>query len=158
MDKDNFQGKYYDYLIEEYKLFVEMTDRVSQRRANTNQFYTSILSGLLAIAAFVVDKNDLKGYISIVFALIGLLGIILCIIWRLNIKSYRQLNSAKFKIIHEMESKLPFACYENEWQLLGKGIEGKKYKQLTIIENYVPFIVLIPYFLLFIFSLYLFFH
>lgn len=33
-----------DLLIEQYKLYVEMADRISARRAETNKFYISLLT------------------------------------------------------------------------------------------------------------------
>jgi hypothetical protein len=52
-----------------------------------------------------------------------------------------------------MEQHLPFPCYDKEWEILGEGKEGKKYLQLTRVEQYVPFILAIPYLLLLIYSL-----
>ncbi len=84
---------------------------------------------------------------------VAILGLILCLIWFINIRSYKQLNAGKFKIIGEMEEQLPFSCYKKEWEILGKGKESKKYLQLTRVEQYVPFILAIPYLLLLVYSL-----
>lgn len=42
-----------------------------------------------------------------------------------------QLNSAKFKTLHEVEKKLEFQFYIEEWKHLGGGKDAKKYYQLT---------------------------
>jgi hypothetical protein len=58
--------------------------------------------------------------------------------WRL-IKSFRQLNAAKYKIIVEYETRLPSSPYWSaEWRALGKGEDPKLYKPITDIENWVP--------------------
>ena len=75
-------------------------------------------------------------------------------LWYVNIRSYRQLNSSKFQVIHEMEQHLPFPAYEREWEILGKGKESEKYLKLTRIEQCVPFALTIPYLLLLAYSLY----
>ena len=71
----------------------------------------------------------------------------------MNIRSYRQLNSGKFQVIHELEKKLPFACYDREWSLLGGGQDGQTYLQLSRVEQYLPFFLAIPYVLLLIYLL-----
>ena len=140
-------------LLEEYKLYVEMADRISSRRAQTNKFYISILSGILAFISITLEKEFLSGYQNLTILAISLLGIGFNVLWYINIQSYRQLNSGKFKVIHEMEQQLPFPCYDREWSLLGEGKDSKKYYQLTRVEKYVPYFLAIPYLLLFVYSL-----
>jgi hypothetical protein len=52
-----------------------------------------------------------------------------------------------------LEQYLPFDCYEREWQILGAGEECEKYLQLTRVEHFVPFVLAVPYLLLFVYSL-----
>lgn len=145
-----------EILLEQYKLYVEMADRISARRGQTNNFYISILSGILALLSITLDNQLLVPYQTPVIFSISLLGISLNILWNINIRSYRQLNSGKFEVIHEMEKQLPFACFDREWELLGRGKVGKKYLQLTVIEKYVPFFLCIPYLFLLTYSIVIF--
>ena len=123
VDKNKYGEKFNEYLLEQYKLYVEMADRISERRMQTNKFYISLLSGLLALLSILVSVGKLNQ--TLIFVIVSLLGIALCILWHINIRSYRQLNSGKFKVIHEMEQDLPFPCYDKEWEILGEG-EKKK--------------------------------
>lgn len=141
-------------LVEQYKLYVEMADRISARRADTNKFFISLLTALLVILSIVVEKNILSNIQGFVFIAIAIIGVALCFVWIVNIRSYSQLNTGKFKVIHDMEKQLPYPCYDREWEILGKGADRRKYFQLTRIEQYVPLLLAIPYLLLFIFSLY----
>jgi hypothetical protein len=143
------------HLLEQYKLYVEMADRVSTRRAQTNRFYISLLSGLLALLSIVGGRNRFSDFQTIAFMAVAILGLALCVLWNVNIRSYRQLNSGKFKVIHEMEQHLPFPCYDKEWEILGEGKESKAYLQLTHVEQYVPFVLAVPYLLLLIYSLFM---
>ena len=143
------------HLLEQYKLYVEMADRVSTRRAQTNRFYISLLSGLLALLSIVGGRNRFSDFQTIAFMAVAILGLALCVLWNVNIRSYRQLNSGKFKVIHEMEQHLPFPCYDKEWEILGEGKESKAYLQLTRVEQYVPFVLAVPYLLLLIYSLFM---
>jgi hypothetical protein len=144
---------FHEYLLEQYKLYVEMADRISNRRAQTNRFYISLLSGLLALLSIIVGRNIFSDFQTIMFSVISVLGLTLCALWNINIRSYRQLNSGKFKVVHEMEQHLPFPCYSREWEILGEGEKSKKYLQLTRVEQYVPFLLSIPYMLLLVYSL-----
>ena len=155
MRKEEYGEQFKEHLLEQYKLYVEMADRVSDRRERTNRFYISLLSVLLALLSIVFGRNILDEFQTVVFLTIGVLGLGLCVLWNINIRSYRQLNSGKFKVIHEMEQNLPFSCYDREWKILGEGKEAKTYLQLTRVEQYVPVILAVPYLLLFIYSLWM---
>ena len=141
-------------LLEQYKLYVEMADRVSIRRGQTNRFYISLLSGLLTLVLLTQEKGLFSQHQSILLVAVALLGVALCALWNINIRSYRQLNTAKFKIIHEFEQQLPLAMYDREWDVLGKGEDSKKYLQLTRVEQMVPFLFAIPYVLLLIVAIF----
>jgi len=154
MSKEDYGEKFQDHLLEQYKLYVEMADRISIRRAQANKFFISLLSGLLAVLSIAINKSILTEMHNALFLAISLLGLILGTLWYVTINSYRQLNSEKFKVIHEIEQHLPFPCYEREWEILGKGKERKKYLQLTRVEQFIPFVLAFPYFLLFIYSLF----
>ena len=152
IDKNKYGEKFNEHLLEQYKLYVEMADRISERRMQTNKFYISLLSGLLALLSILVSVGKFINQ-ALIFVIVSLLGIALCILWHINIRSYRQLNSGKFKVIHEIEQYLPFPCYDKEWELLGEGKETSKYLQLTRVEKYIPLILAIPYIFLFLYSL-----
>jgi hypothetical protein len=115
MKKEEYGEKFHEHLLEQYKLYVEMADRISNRRGQTNRFYISLLSGLLALLSIVVGSHIFSDFQSVVFIVVAILGLALCILWNINIRSHRQLNSGKFKVIHEMEQHLPFPCYDKEW-------------------------------------------
>lgn len=147
---ENFQI----HLLEQYKLYVEMMDRVSARRGQANTFYISLLSGLLALLSLVIDKKLFSGNQAIVLLATAILGLALCYVWYANINSYKQLSSLKFKVINEIETYLPFPCYLREWEILKEENKIWQYKRLTKVEKYVPFILAIPYFCLLAYSIY----
>jgi hypothetical protein len=39
--------------------------------------------------------------------------------WYRLVRSYKDLNSAKFKVIHEIEKSLPISPYDAEWEAVG---------------------------------------
>ena len=134
--KENYGAEYQNHLFEQYKLYVEMADRVSARRMLANSFFVAA-NTTFAIAFTVLLRTDmLKTELLIVAPVAALL--ILCYVWYRVMKSYRQLNSGKFKIVHELEQMLPVAPYDAEWVVLGKGNDRKRYKPLTDVEKWVP--------------------
>ena len=140
-------------ILELYKLYVEMADRVSARRLQMNKFYMSLLSGLVVILSFFLNKDyqtNIAPYHAAIIIAIGLLGCSICLIWNLNIFSSKQLNSKKFEVIHEMERELPYPLFAREWKLLGEGKDNKRYLQYTKLERYVPIILSIPYLIMLI--------
>lgn len=133
--------------LEQYKIYVEMTDRVSTRRGQTNAFYTSLLTGLLAAISLIVEKGSsgntqsrLAGLHGFLALLVAILGLFLSLVWYLNIRSYKQLNSLKFQVIHEIEAYLPFKLYSREWEIL-KADRANKYLRQTNVEQYIPFAI-----------------
>jgi len=150
---ERYGNEFKTHILEQYKLYVEMADRVSSRRAQMASFYTSILSALLALLSITSNKDLFQGSQSFILLTLAILGLCLCLAWTANINSYKQLNSLKFKVIHEMEAYLPFPCYDREWEILKEDENRGRYLRLTAVEKYIPIIIAVPYLCLFIYSL-----
>jgi hypothetical protein len=151
--KNLAKEKYVELLLAQYQSYVEMADRISARRVDASKFYSSLLTGLLAVIPFILGQNISPMVQKVTFLSMGVLGIMLCVIWVLNLNSYKQLNSLKFIVIHEIEEKLPFACYKREWEVLEQKSDSKGYLRLSKIEKFVPFLFIIPYIILVIYTL-----
>ena len=140
MTPEEYGEKHSDHLLEQYKLYVEMTDRVSQRRERSNQFFITLLAGpaiLAVLARFWLDgENASESFLPAVLLASGLLGMALSLTWFVSIRSYRRLNNARFKVIGEMEKRLPFGPYSYEWELL-----SPRFLLLSVIEQFLPGIV-----------------
>ena len=63
---------------------------------------------------------------------------ILAASWYVIGRSYRQLNSGKFKALHDLEKKLSYPFYTREWELLGEGKSVSRYWKLTVVESVLP--------------------
>ena len=138
--KENYGGNYFDHLLEQYKITVQMADNISERRSKTNTFFLSVNSFLLTALGIStkIDFNIDVGLWWLYVASAG--GITFALTWFVLIRSYKKLNSGKFEVIHELEKKLPAAPYLKEWDIIrGEGVK-KKYQKLTNIESIVPFI------------------
>jgi hypothetical protein len=76
---------------------------------------------------------------------IPLTGILVSFVWLRAVQSYKDLNTAKFKVIHELESHLPAALFKYEWHVCGWGDDPKKYRPLTYSEQWVPVLFMVFY-------------
>ncbi|AMW35721.1 hypothetical protein AY555_10085 (plasmid) [Haematospirillum jordaniae] len=123
---------------EQYKLYVEMADKISDRRVHANKFYVALNSSLIAFYGFATAKNSIVQNDSWLY-LVLIAGILICFLWIETVKSYKNINTVKFKVIHEIEEHLPLALYKYEWELAKQG-DGSKYRPTSHIEMIVPWV------------------
>jgi hypothetical protein len=133
--------------FELYQLAVEMADRISARRGTANSFFLTVNTGVLA----VIGAATVRWYLAAA-------GIVLCVAWWALLKSYRDLNRAKFEVILAMEEQLPARVYGDEWQRLKKTPVSRtrrpalawawfaQYRELGYIERIVPWVFVLIYF------------
>ncbi|MCL4301555.1 MAG: hypothetical protein KJ077_37995 [Anaerolineae bacterium] len=126
-------------LFEQYKLFVEMQDKVSERRHSANTFFLTVNTALVtAIVGFIsITPQPNVQYGWIILAAIA--GVVFSFTWWRLIQSYKQLNSGKFKIIHLLETRLPAKLFDAEWDALGHG-DGTVYRPFNQEEKRVPIV------------------
>lgn len=127
--------------FELYKLATEMADRISARRGIANSFFLAVNTGLVAL----IGSQTLRWYVAAA-------GIVFSITWWGLLKSYRDLNSAKYAVILEMENQLPVRVYGDEWDRLKKEpirlalrretVKSwlSQYRELGRIERIVPWV------------------
>ena len=70
--------------------------------------------------------------------------------WYRLVRSYRDLNSAKFTVIHEIEKKLPISPYDAEWEAVGRGSNSRLYLPFTHVEIFIPWVFLVLHFVVFL--------
>lgn len=118
-------------LLEQYKLAVEMADRISQRRQQANTFFVSVVS-LLTVA----NSSQLFAESSWTWAVAITVALVCWLWWRL-LGTYRALNSAKFKVILDIEEALPVAVFAQEQEHY-KSSKRHRYAPLSRTEQLVP--------------------
>jgi len=133
---------YHSHLIEQYKLYVEMADRISMRRQAANAFFVSINTALLALSGYVKVAPD-AGQLAPVSPVVPFAGALLCILWASLIMSYRNLNTIKFEVIHGLERRLPARLYAHEWDLAEHGKNSDRYLPVTHVEVWVPWVFMV---------------
>jgi len=121
-NEKDYGSDYKEHLFEQYKLYVESISLIGL--SFQIKFFENI-AGVKSVLAF--------------------LGIVICIVFWFLIRSYKQLNTGKFAVIHEIEKQLPLALYKYEWEVLGKGEDNKKYYPFSHIELIIPWVFGIIY-------------
>jgi hypothetical protein len=139
-------------IFESYKLAVEMADRVSARRASANTFFFSIQAGLaVALGAFAVNTGTPQSpepdRFVLVLAALG--GAVIAASWWMLLRSYRDLNKAKFAVINKIEQDhLAICLFTDEWEELKKDPVKKwrpRYAEQGAVERIVPVVFLLLY-------------
>jgi hypothetical protein len=138
--KDHYQAA----ILEQYKLCVEMADRVSARRALANTFFLT-LQGVVFTLIGVFWKDKPSGSPALLLLPV-VLALGMCAAWFWLVRSYRQLNSGKFAVIATLERRLPaFAYSDGEWTALGEGEDKSVYWPLTHLEQWLPTLFALSY-------------
>ncbi|TWT59730.1 RipA family octameric membrane protein [Rubinisphaera italica] len=131
-------------LLEQYKLYVEMADRVSTRRHSMHLAFITLHTLVLAAIGQLL-QSDTEVRAGLILPLL-LVGIGLCVLWVLLTLSYRRLNEAKYKVVGLLEKELPAQPYSVlEWTMLGKGGDSGRYMTLTQIESFIPVFFIVIY-------------
>lgn len=135
-NQETYGNEFNNHILEQWKTSVEMANAISERRTSTNNFFITLNSIIFAVISFQFSKKSIC---------LSCMGIIICYLWTISLENYKKLNETKFKIINELEKKLPANVFDYEWELIGKGNDHKKYKKFSNLEKAIPYIFGILY-------------
>ncbi len=129
-----------NHILEQYKIYVEMADRVSARRNLANVFFLSLHTTILGAVGFAFQKIELIEPAWLIWLPLGGV-IVMCYVWWFLLQSYRQLNTAKYQVVGDLEKRLPASPYwVAEWKKLGEGNDPSLYVPLTNLEKFIPLV------------------
>ncbi len=145
--KDIYGERFQEHLLEQYKLYVDSAQRVSEKRISTGNYLLTVSSSLMTVFGIASTQRVGGGWLII----IPIAGLLVSLTWYSLIRSYKNLNTAKFKAIHEIENYLPVALFRYEWHSCELG-QGKTYKPITHLERWIPLIFAGVYLVLSVYS------
>lgn len=120
--------------IEQYKIMVSSTEKVTDSRSKVNSLFFTITSTILSIS-FIVIKNYEFKLVSIGATIVlTLLALTTTFFWEKLVSSYGKLNTGKFKLVDKLEKELRTNMFEEEWKILTNDI---KYQSNTKTETEV---------------------
>jgi hypothetical protein len=131
-------------VLEQYKLYVEMADRVASRRSLANTFFLTLNTLVFTgIGVLWQDPPQASAWLGL-FPLVVL--VLQCAVWFWTIRSYRQLSAAKWAVVGAVERRLPMSpWWRAEWKALGEGKDPARYWPLTRVEQWVPWLFALAY-------------
>lgn len=142
---------YREHLFEQYKLYIQMADKIGERRLVANRFFltlNTVLITFLGIVAGTSVGSDQTASINPPLPwvlVVSAAGLVLCFSWYRLVRSYRGLSKAKFMVIRAMEKNLPAAPYRTEREAVGRGQDPKRYLPFTRIETRIPQVLMVLY-------------
>lgn len=94
--------------FDEYRLFIEDTARLSDRRQTVTNAYITVNGAIVALITFVFRDAGVKDWRAVVALLpLILAGLIVCYFWHALLYSYKELLRFRFKQLEKMEEELP---------------------------------------------------
>ena len=148
---DNYKDPivYQNHLFEQYKLYLDSALKISSQRQSANSFFLTINTTIIAFISYIHFGTSISlGY----YWIVAVAGIALSYMWYRLIRSYKDLNTAKFLVIHEIEKKLPLSPFDAEWEAVGRGNKPNLYLPFTNIEIKIPWVFIFLHVVTFIHS------
>jgi hypothetical protein len=134
--EEEYGERYRDHCLAMYHGIVDSAEKISDRRHSANSFFLTVNTALLGITGYLQSAH-----VDFLW-LVALAGVVLCYTWYRLIASYRSLNTAKFRVIHEIEQQLPFAPFDAEWEQLQRGKVPAVHVPFSQVEKVVPLVFL----------------
>lgn len=117
---------------------VEMANGVSQRRDTMNNLFVTLNIAVIAAVSWMWD-------VKTVFLCVT--GLVICVVWLLYINNFKRLNTAKFRVIYDLEERLGVTPFKDEWDILKK---TKRYLEGTKLERILPIAFALGYAVVFV--------
>jgi hypothetical protein len=141
--KESYGDTFKADLFAQYRAYVDSAEKISERRVSANNYLLTVNAFLVTLFGLVAT-NRFNSFWTI---LVPVAGLLVSLTWHRIITSYRDLNTVKFKVIHELEAHMPAALYGYEWHKAEQG-RGRAYRPLSHLERWVPIIFMLLYVLL----------
>jgi hypothetical protein len=121
--------------FEEFKLYYESAEKVTDRRLETNRWnYTVCVAILIAVAVITKWTFATTGLVWVGLSAVTVLcamAILFCVLWVGQIRAFKNLNNAKFEVLNQMAPNLEFdpdkpgalvsfRPFEKEWTKLSE--------------------------------------
>jgi len=128
-------------LLDNYKLAVEMADRVSARRGTTNAFFIILQCLLVATVALLGTATAAVGAAAKT-SITGLcvVGMIASVAWFFQLQGYLAISDAKAQVILNLEKRTSAKIFRPEWKRLRvvRFAWLPKFTELSLLEQLVP--------------------
>jgi len=131
--KASYGESFQAHLLEQYKLYVESSQKVTDRRITTGNYLLTVNSFLLTVFG-VAASQHLGG---LWLAIVPVAGLLVSFTWYSLVVFYRNLGARKYKVVHQLESFLPVAPFRYEWRT-AHDEKARRPTGVTHLERVVP--------------------
>jgi hypothetical protein len=139
LPKETYGDRYRQDVLDLYKMFVTSAEKISDRRQTANSFFLTLNTTIIGLVGYLNFSQDPKTVANPkIFALVAMAGMLICYTWYSMIRSYKNMNSGKFRVINAIEKMLPVCPYEAEWVALEQGKNPKRYLEFSQVEKNIP--------------------
>ena len=108
------KSDYYMILFEQYKLMVETSESLINRRQTTSNVYIGILTALISLVGSSLALNN-KIVTGVIFFAVGIITFVLSRNWKSMLIHLGKNNEGKFAVINAIEEKLPANMFDTEY-------------------------------------------
>ena len=101
-----------------YRFFVETAERATDRRESANKWMLSVNAAVSGLYGYLKAGGSVPndGTKQLWMLAIPAAGMIIAVAWAALVRSYKELNKAKFKVIDELEADLAEKPYRREYE------------------------------------------
>ena len=134
--------------FEEYKLFIQYTQQLSERRQAATQTFLTINTAIFSVLAFLVkDGGFAVRQLALFSAPLFLVGLVICVIWRKILLQYKELGNWRFEQLRIMEQAMPDSSqvFTKEWDQYYKPRQGKERFGFSRLETWLPQLCIVLY-------------
>ena len=131
--KASYGESFQAHLLEQYKLYVESSQKVTDRRITTGNYLLTVNSFLLTVFG-VASSQHLGG---VWLAIVPVAGLLVSFTWYSLVVFYRNLGAGKYRVVHQLESFLPVAPFLSEWRS-AHDEKGRRRTGVTHLERVIP--------------------
>jgi len=130
--------------IEQYKIMVSSTEKVTDARMKVNNLFFTITSSILSVAFVLGETYSFVPLSVLAMVVLTALALLTTVFWEKLVNSYGKLNTGKFKVIDRIEKELRTNMFKEEWLILTQEInyEPNTKTETKIVERFRLFIFL----------------
>ena len=141
--KETFE-KNQTLLLEQYKMMVASTEKVTDQRLKVNNLFFTMTSSILSVSFLIGKSLDFSILSIVAMFFLTLVALFSSIYWEKLINSYGMLNKGKFIVIDKLEKQLRTNMFEDEWKILTEVVkyEPNSQTEIKIIKHFRTFIII----------------
>lgn len=137
-----------ELLFQQYKLYAEQKEAFINRSFGTNKFYLFLILTLILAMYLTKEYSFIYGLSSTL--IFSGAGMVICILWWINVDSYNFLIKIKLsKVLEEIEKKLPVQPYAQEFAAIKDFKKNKREFLFADIQKSLATFVFLLFFFLF---------